>query len=68
LQLRQNKELCFEGHALHDLKRWEGSVVAPSGSAYAGETIAWDDDRMIYPIPEREMLVNTNLVQNPGYN
>ena len=68
IKLDRYKELCFEGHALHDLKRWGGSVVAPSGSAYAGETIQWDDNRMVYPIPQRERDVNINLVQNPGYN
>lgn len=69
IQMDRYKELCFEGHALHDLKRWGGSVVAPSGSSYAGQTIQWNDNRLVYPIPQREMDVNgDNLVQNPGYN
>lgn len=67
IKMDRYKELCFEGHALHDLKRWGGSVVAPSGSSYAGESIPWDDPRMVYPIPQREIDVNPNLVQNTGY-
>jgi starch-binding outer membrane protein, SusD/RagB family len=67
IKLDRYKELAFEGHALADLKRWQGSVVAPAGSAYAGETIQYNDWRMVYPIPEREMEVNDLLVQNEGY-
>ncbi len=68
IKLDRYKELCFEGHALHDLKRWKGSVIAPSGSPWgAGAVLQWNDPRMVYPIPQREIEVNKNLVQNPGY-
>lgn len=50
-------ELAFEGSHLHDAKRTRGSV---SG-------VAWDDERLILPIPQREMDTNKNLVQNDGY-
>jgi len=61
------RELSFEGHALHDMRRFQGSTVAPSGSPYAGETIHWDDHRLVLPIPQREIDVNHNLEQNEGY-
>lgn len=61
------RELAFEGHRLHDLRRFRGSVVAPSGSPYVGETLQWNDPRLVMPIPQREMDVNPNLVQNPAY-
>lgn len=68
IKMDRYKELCFEGHALHDLKRWQGSVVAPSGSVYSGETLQWNDWRLVHPIPQREMDVNgDNLVQNTNY-
>ncbi len=67
IKLDRYKELCFEGHDLHDLKRWGGSVVAPSGSPYVGQTIQWNDWRMVYPIPQREIEVNSRLMQNQGY-
>ncbi len=61
------RELAFEGHALHDLCRFKGSVVAPAGSPFAGESISWDDGRLVLPIPQREIDVNPNLVQNEAY-
>lgn len=67
IKLDRYKELCFEGHSLHDLKRWQDSVVAPSGSPYAGESIPWNDPRLVYPIPQREIEVNDQLEQNTGY-
>lgn len=61
------RELSFEGHALHDMRRFHGSTVAPTGSPYEGETIHWDDHRLVLPIPQREIDVNHNLEQNEGY-
>jgi hypothetical protein len=61
--LKERKlELIFEGVLYLDLKRNQGttsSVLTPS--------IPWNSDRLVFPIPNREMLVNPNLVQNPGY-
>jgi starch-binding outer membrane protein, SusD/RagB family len=62
------RELNAEGHKLHDLRRFRGSVVAPSGSPFVGETIQWNDGRLVLPIPQREIDVNENLVQNDAYN
>jgi hypothetical protein len=50
-------ELAFEGHELHDRKRLELNVG----------TIAWNADRLVYPIPLREINANPALTQNPGY-
>jgi len=61
------RELCFEGHALHDMRRFRGSTVGQSGSPYAGETIQWNDPRLVLPIPQREIDVNSNLEQNSAY-
>ncbi len=61
------RELSFEGHKLHDLRRFEKSVVAPAGSPWVGETIHWNDGRLVLPIPQREIDVNENLVQNDAY-
>lgn len=55
-------ELCFEGHRLHDLKRWEESTFDP-----AATEVPFDSPRLVFPIPQREMDVNPNLVQNDGY-
>ncbi len=61
------RELAFEGHRLHDVRRFKRSVIAPAGSAWAGETIQWDDGRLVLPIPQREIDVNPNLTQNDAY-
>jgi starch-binding outer membrane protein, SusD/RagB family len=68
IKLDRYKELCFEGHALHDLKRWQGSILTPSGSVWgAGVVLNWDDWRLVHPIPQREIEVNPALVQNTNY-
>jgi hypothetical protein len=50
-------ELAFEGQGLSDAKRtrsnWSGT--------------AWNSPKLIMPIPQREIDVNKNLVQNEGY-
>jgi hypothetical protein len=58
-QIRNERyfELCWEGHRLHDLKRWHlniGSDIYNAGN-------------LILPIPFREIEVNSLLVQNPWY-
>jgi hypothetical protein len=50
-------ELVFEGHQFRDVKRSRQPV---------GD-LSFDDPRLIYPIPQREMDVNPALVQNEGY-
>jgi hypothetical protein len=50
-------ELAFEGSRLHDIKRTRGTA----GS------VAWNDPLLIFPIPQREIDVNTNLDQNDAY-
>jgi starch-binding outer membrane protein, SusD/RagB family len=61
LQERRN-ELMFEGQLYNDLKRLEGTT-----QALTRLVVPWNDNSMIFPIPNREMLVNSSLVQNPGY-
>jgi hypothetical protein len=56
--LRERRiELAFEGTLIHDLKRTRSRV----GS------LNWNDSRLIYPIPLREITTNPALVQNTGY-
>ncbi|MFM7510491.1 MAG: RagB/SusD family nutrient uptake outer membrane protein, partial [Bacteroidota bacterium] len=50
-------ELAFEGHNLPEAKRLQTNV----GS------FAWNSPKLIMPIPQREMDVNKQLVQNAGY-
>lgn len=50
-------ELAFEGHQFRDIKRNRKDF---------GE-IPYNDDRMVFPIPQRETDLNHDLIQNPGY-
>jgi hypothetical protein len=53
----RRRELSFEGFALHDIKRLQGNVGP----------LNYDDNKLVMPVPQREMDANPNLIQNPGY-
>jgi hypothetical protein len=55
--LERRLELAFEGQLLHDLKRRQFSV----GS------MPFNDNKLVFPIPQRERIINPSLAQNPGY-
>ena len=55
--LERRVELAFEGNRLHDLRRLMRDVRG----------LPFDSDRLVFPIPQREMDANDQLVQNPGY-
>ncbi len=55
--LERRLELAHEGHRIHDIKRLKGSV----------DGLNWDDEKLLYPIPARELEANAKLEQNPGY-
>lgn len=56
--LKERKlELAFEGFTLYDAKRLQTSIgIFP-----------YNSPKLIYPIPKREIIVNSNLTQNEGY-
>ncbi|MHC6199958.1 RagB/SusD family nutrient uptake outer membrane protein [Elizabethkingia miricola] len=43
---------------MHRIKRKTGNI----------SSLQWSSDKLVFPIPLREMQVNSKLVQNPGYN
>lgn len=56
--LRERRlELAFEGTYIHDLKRTKSNVGK----------LAYNDPKLIYPIPLREITTNPALGQNQGY-
>lgn len=70
-------ELVFECTRWNDLKRADKNGIInivdvmnnqknSSGQAL-GYTMAADKHQMIYPIPQKDRLLNKNLTQNPGY-
>jgi len=66
--LEIRKELAYEGHYLHDLKRYHKTIYgALNASGVWYDIINYPDTRLAYPIPQGEMDANENMVQNPGY-
>ncbi len=55
--LERRLELAHEGAKIHDNRRL--------GLAVGGRP--YNDPRLVFPIPQREIDVNSNLVQNTGY-
>lgn len=53
----RRRELAFEGFGLHDAKRFKKTI----------DGLPWNDNKLVFPIPFREINANTNLTQNPGY-
>ena len=49
-------ELAFEGSRLHDIKRTRST-----------STVEWNDPKLIFPIPQREIDTNKNISQNDAY-
>ncbi len=76
IQRERRVELCFEGHRWFDLLR-TGTMLSTMRAykekylRYGGYLVVnYDvaDHRVLFPIPFREVSVNPELVQNPGYN
>lgn len=62
----RRKELAFEGHRRMDLLRY-GRALRPEGDDHYTASQA-GQDKTILPIPQRELDINPELVQNDGYN
>lgn len=64
------KELAFEGHRIHDLRRKGLAVTRLAEDAVnaQGAVLLQPTDKQYYfPIPDEEILANENIEQNPGY-
>ena len=61
--LERKRELPFEGHFVHDIRRRQ-AVITQQGE------FPWTDIALVMPIPQRELDANPGLQgqQNPGYN
>jgi hypothetical protein len=53
----RRRELAFEGFGLHDAKRFKKTI----------DGLPWNDNKLVFPIPFREINANASLSQNPGY-
>lgn len=66
IENERRRELCFEGHRLFDILR-KGKDLERGDDYWAAQSVSFPNELFIYPIPDNEMDVNPNMVQNPGY-
>lgn len=57
IYLERRRELAFEGFGIHDAKRFKRTIDGKP----------WNDNKLVFPIPFRELNANPSLTQNPGY-
>lgn len=56
-------ELAFEGHGEFDFLRTHRAIPAHGGV----DAQEWNDDAVVFPLPNAEVERNPNMKQNPGY-
>lgn len=68
MKLERRLELNYEGHYLWDLARWGDPVQRTDFTATDNfKDIPFPSYKWALPIPQREIDINPNLVQNPEY-
>jgi hypothetical protein len=76
-------EFAFEGRRFFDIHRWKIADQVMPGKVYGmtyvddsgtlqtvevpGWTQVWLDKDYLWPIPQKEIELNSNLTQNPGW-
>jgi starch-binding outer membrane protein, SusD/RagB family len=70
IEKERRLELAFEGHRWYDLKR-NGRAIEVINNAVdeTGQKLGYNltENRLVWPVPQSELDLNTSLVQNPGY-
>lgn len=61
------KELAFEGHRLYDLTRTKQDMIRNDNTTSSVKEVLYPSHKFILPIPQKEMDVNTAMIQNEGY-
>lgn len=64
--LERQLELGMEGFLIHDIRRTKQSIDI-SSDGDGSELIPYDANRLVFPIPLKEMDANKKITQNPGY-
>ena len=83
IQQERNIELAFEGHRFWDIRRWglameyfrqpiqgwniEGATDGDFYNVTTLDRVNYSLRDVLWPIAEAELLINPNLVQNPGW-
>jgi hypothetical protein len=64
IMTERRQEFALEGHRWFDLKR-NGMTISKAGTF---EPLPYSDYRLLSPLPNDQIQLNTQLEQNPGYN
>jgi len=72
IEKERRLELAFEGHRWFDLKRTNRLKTVMDAFKYNGKylykgLVKADKTNWIWPIPQTQLNLNSNLTQNPGY-
>jgi hypothetical protein len=71
LMKERRVELALESHRYNDLVRWHrAKLINIKTDIDFGRTPAnnnWSEKNLLKPIPLRDLDLNSNLIQNPGY-
>lgn len=69
MEQERRHEFCFENIRWFDLVRTDRAleVMQDFLSQYNLENNFTNKDRYLYPLPQRELNLNKNILQNPGY-
>lgn len=66
--LERKLELCFEGHRRDDLiRRGQLQIILDEYNAANDFQKDYQPHEYIWPIPQQELDLNPNAIQNPGY-
>ncbi len=57
----------FEGFRYDDLMRTGRNIDKINSKQLFLATINYGDERLTFPIPDKELDANSNMVQNKGY-
>lgn len=66
----RRRELAGEGHRLFDIFRVGDGLIRVENTGLGGapSEVSFSDLKIIFPIPQREIDANTNLVQNSAWS
>lgn len=71
---KQKEFFCEFGHRWFDIRRWPANDPASAGKTRADEILSvikpdnWKSYKLLWPLPQAELLKSQTLTQNPGYN
>lgn len=76
VRAERTRELNFDGFRLWDLKRWglgvtrgtpQNTVYIQNGVGFSGLVVPATDLKFVWGFPTNDLLLNSNLVPNPGW-